>query len=329
MDASLDLTRWREAPKGLGYRRWTILYTGLRQLLRVRFFPALIVGAWIAGLLVAGAGFLFTQAVSSGGWLEENAGHFGPRFESLVTAFSGLTTLYPDVCIGGLFTLIFWVHSYVGLGLSLIALTILIPQLIARDRGSHALVIYLSRPLTSTDYLLGKLGVIAGVLVLMWTGPLLFGWLVSMLLAPNRDFIIYGFTPLLHALLYNGIALVVLGAITLGVSALTRSGRVTVAVWIAVWLLLGSIAKIKEAPPWLTRASFSHDLSEVRQEVFAVDDVLLNAAKELPLIDEQFTKKLERGSQTAQATDFNGALAGLGVLTVVSSAAFFRRLRPE
>ncbi len=328
MEASLDLTRWRETPKGLGYRRRTIIFTGLRQLLRVRFFPALLIGAWAAGLLIAAAGFLFTQAVASGGWLESYSANFGPRAEAVVTAFGGFVTLYPDICIGGLFTLIFWLHSFVGLGVSLIALTIMVPQLIARDRASNALTIYLSRPLTSTDYLLGKLGMIAGVLMMTWTGPLVFGWLVSMLLAPDRDFIVYAFAPFLRALLFNGIALVAIAAIALGVSALARSARVTVAISVALWLVAGSVAKIPEAPLSLTRVSFSHDLGEVRKTVFRLDEAL-SAAKDLPVLSQQFTKNMEKSEKSAEATDANGALAGLAVLTVLSSAVFLRKLRPE
>ena len=35
MAARLDLSRWGDAPRGVGYRRWTIISTGLRQLLRI------------------------------------------------------------------------------------------------------------------------------------------------------------------------------------------------------------------------------------------------------------------------------------------------------
>ena len=153
------------------------------------------------------------------GWLEAFAAKFGPRAEAVVTAISGLVTLYPDICVRGVFTLLFWAHSFLGLWLSLLALTTLVPSLITRDRVSHALVVYLARPLTSVDYLLGKLGTIVGVLLLVWTGPLLLGWLLSMLFATDRDFVIYSFGPLVRALTFNGIALVALAAIALGVSA--------------------------------------------------------------------------------------------------------------
>src|SRR5581483_12363705 len=127
-----------------------------------------------------------------------------------------------DICVRGIFTLIFWVHSFVGLWLTLIALTVMVPRLITQDRASNALTVYLARPLTTADYLLGKLGMIGGVIVLVWTAPLLLGWLLGMMFATDRDFIIYSVAPLLRALLFNGIALVSLAAIALGVSSLSR-----------------------------------------------------------------------------------------------------------
>jgi len=329
METNLDLSRWREKPKGVDYRRWTIVSTGLRQMLANRVFRWLLFLAWTAGVLIAIFGFAFTQSVASGGWLESAASSFGPRAEAVVSALGALVTLYPDICIHGLFTLVFWWHSYLGLGLSLVALTIMVPHLVARDRASNALTIYLSRPLTSGDYLLGKLGIIIGVLLLLWTGPLVLGWLLSMLLAPNREFIAYSFSPLLRALGFNAIALVVLATISLGVSALNRSSRNTIILWIGLWLIVGSVAKVPDSPAWLRCASFSHDLSEVRQTVFRLDTALTDAGAKLPFLNQRFADNLKKSGEMAQATDVGGALAGLGVLTVLSSVVFLRKLRPE
>ena len=329
METNLDLSRWREAPKGVDYRRWTIVSTGLRQMLANRLFRSLLSIAWTAGVLIAAFGFAFTQSVASGGWLESAAANFGPRAEAVVSALGALVTLYPDICIGGLFTEVFWLHSFIGLTLSLVALTVMVPNLVARDRATNALTIYLARPLTSADYLLGKLGIIIGVLLLLWTGPLVLGWLLSMLLAPNREFIAYSFSPLLRALLFNAIALVVLATLSLGVSALNRSSRNTIILWIGLWLIVGSVAKVPDSPAWLRCASFSHDLSEVRQSVFRLDTALTDAGAKLPFLSQRFSDNLKQSGQKAQATDFGGALAGLGVLAVLSSAVFLRKLRPE
>ncbi|MDB6154776.1 MAG: hypothetical protein JWL90_3229, partial [Chthoniobacteraceae bacterium] len=238
MEIIRDLSRWRETPRGLFYRWWTIVITGLRQIAKTKLFRLLLFAAWTGGLAIAATGFLFSQSVSSGGWLESWAANFNARFQAIVSAFTAFVLLFPEVCIGGFFTLIFWVHSMVGLLLSMVALTVLVPRLVTQDRATNALTVYLSRPLTSADYLVGKLGIIVSVLALMWTGPLLAGWMLSMVFAPDRDFIVYSFRPLLHALLFNGIALVSLALIALGVSAAGRTSRNTVMLWLGLWIVV-------------------------------------------------------------------------------------------
>jgi ABC-2 type transport system permease protein len=329
MDASLDLSRWGSAPRGVGYRRWTILSTGLRHLFRTRLFKILLTIAWTGGVLIAALGFLFSQSVTSGGWVESAAVHLGPRPQAIASALAAFVLMYPDICIGGWFTLVFWGHSYLGLGLSLIALTAMVPQLITRDRATNALTVYLSRPLTSADYLLGKLGMIVGVLVLLWTGPLVVGWLLSVIFAPDRDFIVYSFMPLTRALLFNGISLVTMASIALGVSALTRSSRSTTFIWIGLWLIVGAVATPPRGPLWLKRASFTRNLNEARQGILRLDDAFAAAAENLPIIDARVLSNLNTAGKKVESADFDGALISLAAFVALSSFVFLRRLRPE
>lgn len=329
METSLDLSRWRDTPRGVGYRRWTIVSQGLAQLLRTRFFRFLLMAAWSGALLIAATGFAFGQAFASGGWLETLAAKFGPRAEAIVSGIGALVLMYPDICVRGVFTEIFWVHSFAGLWLSLVALTAVVPQLIARDRASNALTVYLSRPLTSGDYLLGKLGIVAGVLALLWTGPLACGWLLSMLFAPNVDFVIHSVGPLLRALAFHGVALVALTTIALGVSALSRSSRSTVAIWLGLWLILGAIGGGAGAPEWLQRASFSRNLAEVRREILNLDDVLIEAGNTLPLFNARLSHALIRAGEKVRGHEYKAALAALAGMAALSSFVFLRRIRPE
>ena len=326
---TLDLSRWREQPRGVGYRRWSIIEAGLREQFRTKFFKTVVTSAWFGGLLIAVLGFAFSQSLADGGWLQTLMQKAGPRAEAMFAVVTGLVAMYPDVVVHGVFTTIFWAHSFLGLWLSLLALSSVVPQLITRDRASNALIVYLSRPLTSTDYLLGKLGIIVGTLLLTWTGPLLFGWLLSMLFATDRDFIVYSFTPLLRALLFNGIALVVLAALALGISAAARKAAVASAIWMLLWIGFGMGAAQPKSPEWFKRTSYTRNLSEVRQEVFRLDDALKAVSTDLPILDQRTVGNFTGAAKRAQSTDFNGALASLGVLVVVSSFVFFRKIRPE
>ena len=329
METTFDLSRWREKPQGVNYRRWVIVSTGLKHVLRLRLFRILVLLGAMAGVVIAVAGFVFSQSVSSGGWLEELAASFGPRVQSVVAAFNAMVLLYPDVCIDGLFTLIFGLQSYIALWLCLIGLTTLIPRLVTQDRASNALTIYLARPLTSADYLIGKLGIVAGLVLVLWTVPLVTGWLVSMLLSPNWDFLVYSFRPLGNALLFNGIALVSLAAISLGVSAVSQTSRNTIILWIALWLVGATIAAHPHNFGWLRYGSFSGDLGEIRKRVFRFDAVLARAADDLPLFNQSLKASLRRASDTSATSNAKGATVGLGILVLLSSGVFFRKLRPE
>jgi ABC-2 type transport system permease protein len=329
MDASFDLSRWRDRPRGVGYRRWTIVATGLGRLTRGRFFRALLIIAWVVGALLALVGFLFSQSLADGGLLDEFLGNFGPRGLAIASSIRALVLLYPDVCLHALFTALFWLQSSFGLGLSLIALTTLVPGLVTRDRASNALTVYLSRPLTSVDYLLGKLGIIVGVLLMLWTGPLCLSWLLSVLFASDRDFLTYSISPFLRALLFNGIGLAALASIAMGVSAAARSTRATIVVWLSLWLIAGFVAAVPHMPTWMQRASFSHDLLQIRQETFRLDEALIEAGDSLPLTNRRFANNLTTTGQLAEPTDFGGCLAGLAILSGISSLVYLRRLRPE
>jgi hypothetical protein len=331
METTLDLSRWRTVPHGVAYRRWVIMSAGLRQLFATRLFRVMLSFAWSAGMAIAAVGFLFSQSVATGGWLESLAVYGGPRMEAMVTVLGGFVTMFPDVCIGGMYTLIFWGHSYLGLWLSLVALTVMVPRLITQDRATNAMVVYLSRPLTSVDYLLGKLGLIAGTIVLLWTGPLLFGWLLSLALASDTDFVTYSISPLLRALAFNGVALVAVATVALGISAISRNSVVTVIVWVGLILLVGVAVAVSppKAPDWFKRSSLTRDLSEMRQEIFRLDSVLADAGENLPLLDRRFADSLILRGKSMEPTDPRGAFIALGVFVALSSYVFLRRLRAE
>jgi ABC-2 type transport system permease protein len=329
MDASLDLSRWTGKPRGVGYRRWVIVSSGLRQLFRLRFFKILLAVAWMAGAAIALLGLAFGQSLTEGGWVETLANQFGPRARALASVLAGFLLLYPDICIGGFYTLVFWLHSFVALWLSLIAMTVVVPRLITRDRATHALIVYLARPLTSADYLLGKLGTIVGVLACLWTGPLLFSWVLNIAFAPNLDFVLYSFEPLGRALLFHLVGIVAVSAIALGVSALSPSSRNTIVIWVGLWVLLGFITLAPRTPVWLQRMSFTHNLTEVRSGILRPDAALIEAGEQLPLTNREFADSLTRAGTRTRTSDFDGALASLGGFVVLSSFVFLRRLRPE
>jgi len=329
MDARLDFTRWSGQPLGVGYRRWVITATGLRQIFRTKFFRFLLFLAWVAGAALAAFGFLFSQSIAPGGWLEQLGAKIGPEGEAFVKVFCGYVLLYPDVVIHGLYTAVFWWQADTGLFLSLVAMTVIVPRLVTRDRAGNALTVYLSRPLTSFDYLVGKFGIIVGVLLALWTGPLLFGWVLSMLFAPDTTFVVYSLAPLGQALLFNVIGLIVVAALAMGISALTKTTAYTILLWLGAWLFVLPLGAIPFLPPWIRSASFSHDLDVVRLEIFRPDVILARVTDMIPLLDHRTLDTMRDFTAQMRSDNFSWAVGGLVVIVALSSLIFFRRLRPE
>ena len=118
-------------------------------------------------------------------------------------------------------------------------------------------------------------------------------------------------------------------AIALGVSALGKSSRTTTVMWLMLWLFISIPASAPKAPDWLRRASFSQDLSTVRLEIFNLSTTLGDAAKNLPMLNDQIADSLKKASARAESTDFNGALGSLAAFCALSSFVFLRRIRAE
>lgn len=327
---AIDYDRWTGTRRGVATRSWTITSTGLRQLMRYRFFKVLMFLGWVGGFAIAALGFGLSQALSEGGLMAEFASRAGPRAEAVIQAVSALLLIYPDLLITGTFKGIFWLHSELGMLLSLAAMALLVPQLITRDRASQALTIYLARPITARDYLLGKLGIIVGVLLLLWTGPLVGGWLFAMAVAPDTLFITYSLPALGVALTFNAIALVVIGALAFGVSAVAKTAARARMAWIGLWIVMGSIAGLgRVLPDWIRNLSFVSDLHIIRDEVFAMRDTLMEAASVVPILSDRLASNLTEVAGQIEVTDLTGVVVTLAIMVVGALLLVKGRVKPE
>lgn len=98
--------------------------------------------------------------------------------------------------------------------------------LIANDLRSGAILMYLSRPITKTDYILGKLGVLVVLNLMVSLVPAVLLYIVGCALAPET--LLTGrLAWILPAIFLDGIVVsLVLSVLGLTVSSLTRSSRI-------------------------------------------------------------------------------------------------------
>jgi ABC-2 type transport system permease protein len=124
--------------------------------------------------------------------------------------------------------------------------------LIANDLRTGAILVYLSRPLTRRDYVLGKLGVLLALNLSVTLVPGLFLYLIGMALAPELllkwELAWIGPAVVLQSLL---VALSV-SLLVLAVSALSRSARVAglafVGLFIGLEIVRGVLVGIADRP---------------------------------------------------------------------------------
>ena len=109
--------------------------------------------------------------------------------------------------------------------------------LIAKDRASSALALYLSRPLTLRDYVLGKFSIIAFFLGALTLMPCLLLWSMDVYFASEPGHFREVLPDLVAILAVCGAAILVYGSTILGLSARCQRPMVAGIVWFAaLWV---------------------------------------------------------------------------------------------
>ena len=119
--------------------------------------------------------------------------------------------------------------------------------LVAGDLRSGAILVYLSRPLTRRDYILGKLGVLMALNLAITLVPALLLYVTGLTLVPD-DFLKWdlawiGPAIVLHALVISS----TLSLLALAISSLSRSGRVAGLAFFGLLMVLEIVRGVLQA----------------------------------------------------------------------------------
>ena len=97
--------------------------------------------------------------------------------------------------------------------------------LIAQDLRTNAIQLYLSKPLSRVDYVVGKFAIIAGIGALLLPVPGLLLFLMEVGLSTTTKFVTTYFWVPFAIIGYSVIVIIGAGLLALAVSSMTRSGR--------------------------------------------------------------------------------------------------------
>jgi ABC-2 type transport system permease protein len=145
--------------------------------------------------------------------------------------------------------------------------------LVANDLRTGAILVYLSRPLTRRDYVLGKLGVLLVLTGAVTLAPAALLYAVAVSLAPSQ-FLAVPLWWIAPAILGHGLLVcLVISLLTLAVSALGRSGRAAGLALVLLFLgldLVGFLAGMLSRWSGAALVSIRGDLALVGQAMFGV-----------------------------------------------------------
>lgn len=266
---------WGGTLSGHATRWWAIARQGIRAQIRNRWTKHLVIAAWIPALLLAAFLALW-------GLFEQKSDFIKP----FLFLFQGLPEAIQQGPRGFRTTIwTFAIHFflYVEVGLSMILVLLVGPDLISQDLRFNSIPLYLSRPLRRIDYFLGKLAVIGAFLAAVTILPVLMAYLIG--IAFSLDFTVVRDTWRLlgMALLYGLIVAVVCGLIMLAFSSLSRNSRVVAMMWVGLWIVSTMVGQILSEATRDARGqrdeiserwqalSFTGNLHRIREAMLDVD----------------------------------------------------------
>jgi len=184
-----------QGPRQPPGRAWMVIARdGIRNMLARKLFLAVLLIAWIPFVVRVVQIYVVTAYPVAGQVL-------------------GVSTSTYHEFIGQQTTFIFFVTVYVGAGL------------IAADRRANALQIYLSKPLMRTEYIAGKVGILASFLLFITLLPALLLVIMQVLFAGSASFLTSNLF-LIPAIVMSTLVQVIVASFTmLALSSLSKSTR--------------------------------------------------------------------------------------------------------
>jgi ABC-2 type transport system permease protein len=212
----------QRVPRGRAW--WIIARTGVRTLIRRRAFIALLLASWVP--FVVRAVQLYAAANLP------QAAFLAPTPETFRQFLS-----QQDVFL-------FFITVYAGAGL------------IANDRRANALQIYLSKPLTRTEYVCGKLAILFAFLLLVTWVPAVLLLVVQILFAGNFKFLAGNLYLFPAITLFSFIQALTVALAMLALSSLSRSSRYVGILYAALLFFTQAIYGVLRAVTGSTQLSW-------------------------------------------------------------------------
>jgi ABC-2 type transport system permease protein len=225
-----------------GGRAWlVIMMTGVRTMLRDKKFIVLLAVSWIQ-FVVRVVQFYLSANFSQAALIAPNAATFRDFFDK-----QDIFVYIVTVTLGA--------------------------RLIAQDRRVNALQIYLSKPLTRAEYILGKFAILAGFLLFITWVPAVLLLGVQVVFAGNFAFVVANAYLLPAVTLYAAIEVTMIATAMLALSSLSTNSRFVGILYTGLIFFtsaLGNVLRFVTGSTSLSWISFGSNLGQIADVIFRV-----------------------------------------------------------
>lgn len=307
-------------------RWWVITRTGIRLLWRSRFLRRLVLLAWLP-LLYFGPLFFaigtLTDPDAAEKLREVMQGMVG---EIVGAAIANQAPVHPEQYRPLLWTFAFAVYFAMVQGLLvLLMVAVAGPGLIANDMRTKAFLVYFSKPITCSEYLLGKLATVVFYVFLITLVPALVLYAISIALSPSLS-VALDTASVLPRLVGCSLAVALpTSLIVLLFSSWTTHPRFATVGWIATCLFGFAFARVLENTPAGRDSRFPFLLS-IYDCVATLQKGILDLSGQIP---EQLRRVAILGNLPSMQPRYSPwiALAFLAGLCAICVLLILRRLR--
>jgi ABC-2 type transport system permease protein len=121
--------------------------------------------------------------------------------------------------------------------LMILVVGIVAPPLISQDLRTRAYLIYFSRPITRSEYIVGKFGVVSATLLCITVVPTMLLYLCGLMLSPSFEVFFATWDLPLRILIAATCLIVPTSLVALAMSSMTLESRYAGFAWFAMWIM--------------------------------------------------------------------------------------------
>ena len=230
----LGYREWQGERSARYLRPWVVARSGISLIWRRKWLRLILILAWLPIVFPAIGIFAFEYSSTD------------PDMQQFIVQMAGGPLGQPDL-VGQIMadpeaarhqvwsTLILTYFRYPQLFAMVLLIGVIAPLLVSYDLRTKAYLMYFSRPLSPSQYILGKSAVIWFLLAMIATLPALLVYFLGVFLSPDFSVVMQTWDIPLRILAASAVLMIPTTALAVAYSSMTSESRYATFAWFATW----------------------------------------------------------------------------------------------